>query len=64
MAITRTRQSALARERVHLCAGVFSTGFAWMLILAIYLWHVAFGTNLGLLYNPFWRREASRIPAQ
>jgi hypothetical protein len=48
----------------HSGAGLFSTGFGWKLIVAIYLWHIAFGANLGLLYNPIGRRESSRLHAQ
>ena len=47
----------------HSGAGLFSTGFGWKLIVAIYLWHIAFGANLGLLCNPIGRRESSPIQA-
>ena len=33
-------------------AGLFSTGFGWKLVFAIYLWHLIWGFFLGLLYNP------------
>jgi hypothetical protein len=33
-------------------ADVFSTGFGWKLVFAIYLWHLIWGFFLGLLYNP------------
>ena len=36
----------------HVGAGVWSTGFGWKTVFAIYLWHLAFGVNLGLFYNP------------
>jgi hypothetical protein len=36
----------------HSGAGIFSTGFGWKTVFAIYLWHVAFGVNLGMMYNP------------
>jgi len=36
----------------HYGAGIWSTGFGWKTVFAIYLWHLAFGVNLGLLYNP------------
>jgi hypothetical protein len=36
----------------HAGAGLFSTGFGWKTVTAIYLWHLAFGFTLGLLYNP------------
>jgi hypothetical protein len=37
----------------HAGAGLFSTGFGWKTTFAIYLWHVVFGVNLGLLYDPY-----------
>jgi hypothetical protein len=36
----------------RLGAGLFSTGFGWKLVFAIYLWHLIWGFFLGLLYNP------------
>ncbi len=36
----------------HSGAGLFSTGFGWKTPFAIYMWHLAFGVNLGMLYNP------------
>jgi len=36
----------------HEGAGLFTTGFGWKLMLGIYLFHVAFGVNLGMMYNP------------
>jgi hypothetical protein len=36
----------------HAGAGIWSSGFGWKTVFAIYLWHVAFGVNLGLFYNP------------
>lgn len=33
-------------------AGIFSTGFGWKLVFAIYLWHLIWGFFLGTLYNP------------
>jgi len=36
----------------HLGAGIFATGFGWKVPFAIYIWHLVFGVNLGLLYNP------------
>ncbi len=36
----------------HSGAGLFSTGFGWKLVFAIYLWHIVFATNLGMMYNP------------
>lgn len=32
-------------------------------MLAVYLWHVAFGVNLGLLYNPMRVRMAEGAAA-
>lgn len=46
----------------HEGAGLFTTGFGWKLMLAIYLFHVAFGVNLGLMYNPI-RLHAPSVPA-
>jgi hypothetical protein len=37
----------------HVGAGLFSTGFGWKTTFGIYLWHIVFGVNLGLMYNPF-----------
>lgn len=42
----------------HEGAGLFTTGFGWKTVFAIYLWHVAFAANLGLIYNPMSLREA------
>jgi len=36
----------------HVGAGIWSSGFGWKTVFAIYLWHVVFGVNLGLFYNP------------
>lgn len=36
----------------HLGAGAFGSGFGWKLTFAIYLWHLIFGVNLGMMYNP------------
>lgn len=36
----------------HSGAGLFSTGFGWKTVFGIYMWHLAFGVNLGMLYNP------------
>jgi hypothetical protein len=36
----------------HSGAGVFATGFGWKVTFGIYLWHIVFGVNLGLAYNP------------
>ena len=36
----------------HVGAGIWSSGFGWKTTFAIYLWHLGFGVNLGLLYNP------------
>lgn len=36
----------------HQGAGIFTTGFGWKVPFAVYLWHVAFGVNLGMMYNP------------
>jgi hypothetical protein len=36
----------------HFGAGVFTTGFGWKTVFAIYLWHVVYGVNLGTMYNP------------
>jgi len=42
----------------HSGAGIFSTGFGWKTPFAIYMWHLAFAVNLGMLYNPISiRRE-------
>lgn len=38
-------------------AGVFSTGLGWKVPLAIYLWHIAYGVNLGMMYNPLDVRD-------
>lgn len=40
----------------HSGAGLFTTGFGWKLMLGIYLFHVAFGANVGLMYNPIRMR--------
>jgi hypothetical protein len=36
----------------HTGAGPFSTGYGWKTVVAVYLWHIVFGANLGLMYNP------------
>jgi hypothetical protein len=36
----------------HSGFGIFSSGFGWKVTFAIYLWHLVFGVNLGMLYNP------------
>lgn len=36
----------------HEGAGIFSTGFGWKMVFAIYLWHIIFAINLGMMYNP------------
>jgi hypothetical protein len=36
----------------HFGAGIFSSGFGWKTVFAIYLWHLIFGVNLGTMYNP------------
>lgn len=36
----------------HLGAGIFGSGFGWKVVFAIYIWHLVFGVNLGMLYNP------------
>lgn len=36
----------------HYGAGIFGSGFGWKIVFAIYLWHLAFGVNLGMLYSP------------
>lgn len=36
----------------HEGAGLFTTGFGWKVVFAVYLWHVVFGVNLGMMYNP------------
>ncbi|MGH8981198.1 MAG: hypothetical protein ACRDWE_09300 [Acidimicrobiales bacterium] len=36
----------------HAGATLFATGYGWKLVFGIYLWHLAFGANLGLIYNP------------
>lgn len=46
----------------HEGAGLFTTGFGWKLMLAIYLFHVAFGVNIGLMYNPI-RLQAPSVAA-
>jgi hypothetical protein len=38
-------------------AGVFSTGLGWKVPLAIYLWHLAYGVNLGMMYNPLGAQD-------
>ncbi|MGH9101626.1 MAG: hypothetical protein ACRDYD_01360 [Acidimicrobiales bacterium] len=43
----------------HSGAGVFTTGFGWKTVLAVYVWHIAFGVNLGLMYNPLPRHHAA-----
>jgi|HubBroStandDraft_1064217.scaffolds.fasta_scaffold232799_2 hypothetical protein len=36
----------------HIGAGIFGSGFGWKAVVAIYVWHLVFGVNLGLLYSP------------
>jgi hypothetical protein len=36
----------------HVGAGIFGSGFGWKLVFAVYLWHVIYGVNLGMMYNP------------
>jgi hypothetical protein len=36
----------------HAGAGIFASGYGWKLVFAIYVWHLVFGVNLGLMYNP------------
>ena len=36
----------------HFGAGIFASGFGWKTVFAIYLWHLVFGVNLGMMYNP------------
>jgi hypothetical protein len=36
----------------HLNAGIFGSNYGWKLVFAIYLWHLIFGVNLGMMYNP------------
>ncbi|HUZ20724.1 MAG TPA: hypothetical protein VMU75_09175 [Acidimicrobiales bacterium] len=36
----------------HAGAGIFASGYGWKLVFAIYLWHLGFGVNLGMMYNP------------
>jgi len=36
----------------HVGAGIWASGFGWKTVFAIYLWHLGFGVNLGLFYNP------------
>jgi hypothetical protein len=33
-------------------AGFFSSNLGWKIVFGIYLWHLIYGFNLGLLYNP------------
>lgn len=42
----------------HEGAGIFSTGFGWKTVFAIYMWHVAYGANIGLMYNPISVRKS------
>lgn len=37
-------------------AGIFSTGLGWKVPVAIYLFHIVYGVNLGLMYNPLAKR--------
>jgi hypothetical protein len=36
----------------HVGAGIFGSGFGWKVVFAVYVWHLVFGVNLGLLYSP------------
>jgi hypothetical protein len=36
----------------HLGAGLFATNYGWKVVFSIYIWHLVFGVNLGLLYSP------------
>lgn len=47
----------------HAGAGLFSTGLGWKTVTAIYVWHLAFGVNLGLMYNPMAPDDPSMRPA-
>lgn len=47
----------------HSGAGLFSTGFGWKMVFGIYMWHLAFGVNLGMMYNPI-KIEAQGSGAQ
>lgn len=38
-------------------AGLFSFGLGWKVPVAIYVWHLIYGVNLGLLYNPLPKRH-------
>jgi len=33
-------------------AGVFSVNRGWKFILGVFLWHLAYGLHVGLVYNP------------
>lgn len=45
----------------HIGAGVFGSGFGWKLVFAIYLWHVIYAVNLGLMYNPLSVKEMAAV---
>lgn len=36
----------------HFGVGFFTNNLGWKEVFAIYLWHIVFGVNLGLMYNP------------
>jgi hypothetical protein len=38
-------------------AGFFSFGLGWKFVLAIFLWHWVWGLHIGVIYNPWDRRE-------
>jgi hypothetical protein len=44
----------------HAGAGIFSTGFGWKEPFAIYLSHMVYAVNLGMLYNPIVIRNKGR----
>jgi hypothetical protein len=44
-------------------AGFFSANLGWKVVVGIYLWHLIYGFNLGLLYNPLSPAEVAESPA-
>ena len=48
----------------HEGAGLFTTGFGWKLVFGIYMFHLAYGVNLGLLYNPIRLHAPSASSAE
>jgi len=46
----------------HAGAGIFGSGYGWKVVFAIYLWHLVFGVNLGMLYNPLKADDPALAP--